>query len=269
MRAAVRGSLAATLPYEALYGQSSSSSSGHEWTRTPYTNGGPAPCDKSVDEASASRAARFEAKVMKVSPQSEQSRNVWWEPHPLEDLNSQQDGQHADYIRAAKRAKHENETWTSTSAWGEAEEDWQRYHPGDSVTAVGWSKGGWSDGGQGAIMPVVEQDNTFGQPPLTVHWAAQGQAWNAVKALPGIDLYAKFENAADPTAEPNQAHMQSEAAAPSWHTTNLHSGWNGSHGTTTPVSGGFPGYTSEHNGGAPREEEAQRGRRPVSPNAVK
>jgi hypothetical protein len=248
--AQVRGALVATLPFAALNEQSLSSGSGDEWVPSSYTNCGSASWDTSVDEASASRTARFQGNVTKDSPQSEQKKVLWGDPDQKKFVKSPQD----DQFRAAKQAEQDNETWTSTSVWRGAEGDGQVYHPEKSVTTMGWFHGGWTEGGQGAMMPVVEQDNTFGQPPLMAHCAEQGQAVNAVKSLPGIDWYGKFENLAYPTAKPKQDLMLSEAAAASWKTTNWHSGWHGSHSTTTPVSGGFPGYTSENSWRAPWEE---------------
>jgi hypothetical protein len=224
MGAEVRGALVATLPYAALNRQNSSSSSGNECVQASDTHRGPASCDKSVDEASASRAARFQGKVTKDSPQTSQEKVLWWHPYQVKFVKSPQEGQHADEFQAAKRAKQEDETRSSTSVWRGADGDGQAYHPEKSVTTVAWSNDGWSDGGEGAMMPVVEQDNTFGPSPLMVHWTEQGH---------------------------KQAQMHSEAAAASWHNTNWHSsGWHDSQGISTPVSGGFPDYTSENYWGA-------------------
>jgi hypothetical protein len=88
-----------------------------------------------------------------------------------------------------------------------------------------------------------------------VHGAANDQAWRPTTTWPGIDLYGKFANAADPTAEPQQTHIQSEAAAASWRTHTWSSGSHASLGATIPVSGVCPGYTSGDTWPAPWDTE--------------
>ena len=142
----VHQSLAETLPHAALHGESSSSH--QHGAPTPYRNRGPPPCNESVEEASASRAARLEGKVTKASTESEQLKNEWWEAP-----DSQSDPwQHAHEFQGAKQ---QDETWNSTPASGGAEGDWQSYNQAESVVTGGSSDGWLSDDGQGAPMPVV------------------------------------------------------------------------------------------------------------------
>ena len=144
----VQQSLAATLPHAALHEERSSS---HQyWAPTPSRNRGPPPCDESVEEASASRAARLEGKVTKASTESEQLKNEWWEAPDSQSYP----WQHAHEFQDAKQ---QDETWNSTPASGGAKGDWQSYNQAESVVTGGSSHGGLSDGGQGAPMPVVDK----------------------------------------------------------------------------------------------------------------